>query len=119
MNQNTDANGAAMSSPKRLIIAFAWLIGASVLAGCVWITGMLMFAFSGDSVNASKIPDWLEPTVLLGWPCFLAASVVLPPLLFALGRTNRICLFTTIGCVLLSTVFYLVCWITLVSISMT
>ncbi|MEM9646257.1 MAG: hypothetical protein AAF989_14800 [Planctomycetota bacterium] len=102
------------STGWRLVIAASWFGGAAVVGGGVWMVGMLMFAFSGDGANAADLPGWLEPAMLVGWPCFLSATAIAPPLLFAFGIRARVSVACLVLGILASTAFYAIGWITLI-----
>lgn len=99
---------------KRVLIAVAWLGLASISAGGVWMVGMLLMAFSGDSAKFQALPTWLEPAMIVGWPISLAVAVALPPILYAFGLKGTYAAIAAGILLFISAVFYATCWIILI-----
>lgn len=98
----------------RILIAAAWLLIASISGGGVWMIGMLLMAFSGDSAKSQALPDWLEPAMIVGWPISLAVAVVLPPILYACGLKGPYSAVAAGALLLISAIFYATCWVILI-----
>lgn len=103
-----------LSIAIRMLIAIAWLLVGAVVGGGIWMVGMLLMAFSGDSTKAQTLPAWLEPTIIVGWPISLAIAIAIPPLLFACGLRWTYSIATAIALTFLSVAFYAACWIILI-----
>lgn len=76
---------------KRLLFGFLWIVGAGMFGWSLWVTGMLMLAFSMDGANSSEIPNWMEPLILIGWAPMVAIASLIPPALFMFGVRAKQC----------------------------
>jgi hypothetical protein len=65
------------------------LVGLGIFSAGVWVFGILMFTFALDGAESARLPDWLEPFMLIGWPASVALVPIVPSLAMACGANWR------------------------------
>ena len=72
-----------LSPRTRLLIAGGAFLALAAGAFGVYIFAMLMFTFSLDGANSQKLPIWVGPYFMLGFPLSLGVAVLVTPLTIA------------------------------------
>ena len=98
----------------RLVISTVMLIALAGLAFGVYLFGMLMFAFSGDSATAGSWPDWIEPYMFIGWWFALGFSCFVPPAVVLIWPRLRYAIPAILFAIIFPVAWYLIGWITFI-----